>query len=57
MIGFAVGKATLQAAMAAMLHRSQLDLGDEIASSSKMSAVEISSCHFRPTSFRRVVGW
>ena len=52
LIDFAVGKATLQDAIAAILHHPQLDLGDEVASSSKMSSVEIRSYQLRPDEVR-----
>lgn len=52
LIDFAVGKATLQDAIAAILHHPQLDLGDEVTSTSKMSAVEISSYQLRPDEVR-----
>jgi hypothetical protein len=52
LIDFAVGKATLQEAIAAILHHPQLDLGDEVTSTSKMSAVEISSYQLRPDEVR-----
>jgi hypothetical protein len=52
LIDFAVGKATLQDAIAAILHDPQLDLGDEVTSTSKLSAVEISSYQLRPDEVR-----
>jgi hypothetical protein len=52
LIDFAVGKATLQDAIAAILHHPQLDLGDEVTSSSKMSAMEINSYQLRPDEVR-----
>src|SRR4029078_5927353 len=61
LIDFAVGKATLQDAIAAILHHPQLDLGDEVTSTSKLSAMEISSYRSRPdevrTYGRRVLIW
>ncbi len=52
LIDFAVGKATLQEAIAAILHHPHLDLGDEVTSTSKMSAIEISSYQLRPDEVR-----
>lgn len=52
LIDFAVGKATLQDAIAAIQHHPQLDLGDEVTSSSKMSSVEIRSYQLRPDEVR-----
>ena len=52
LIDFAVGKATLQDAIAAVLHHPQLDLGDEVTSISKLSAIEISSYRLRPDEVR-----
>jgi hypothetical protein len=52
LIDFAVGKATLRDAIAAILHHPQLDLGDEVTSSSKMSAMEINSYQLRPDEVR-----
>jgi hypothetical protein len=42
-IDFAVGKATLQEAIAAVLHRPELDLGDQVTLTSELTAIEISS--------------
>lgn len=52
LIDFAIGKATLQDAIAAILHHPQLDLGDEVTSTSKMSSVEIRSYQLRPDEVR-----
>jgi hypothetical protein len=52
LIDFAVGKATLQDAIAAILHHPQLDLGDEVTSTSRMSATEISSYELGPDEVR-----
>ena len=48
LLDFAVAKATLQGAIAAILHRAELDLGDEVTSTSELSAVEIASHRLRP---------
>lgn len=52
LIDFAVGKATLQDAITAILHHPDLDLGDEVTSTSKLSAVEINSYRLRPDEVR-----
>src|SRR5581483_452618 len=52
LIDFAVGKAALQDAIAAILHHPQLDLGDEVTSTSKLSAAEISSYQLQPDEVR-----
>ena len=52
LIDFAVGKPSLQDAIAAILHHPRLDLGDEVTSSSKLSAIEISSYKLRPDEVR-----
>ena len=52
LLDFAVGKATLQEAIAAILHRPELDLGDEVTSTSQMTAVEITSYALRPDEVR-----
>ena len=52
LIDFAVGKAALQEAIAAILHHPQLDLGDEVTATSKMSATEISSYRLGPDEVR-----
>jgi hypothetical protein len=64
LMDFAVGKAALQDAIAAILNHAELDLGDEVTSTSRLTAVEISSYRLRPDevrtyggeSFRLVVG-
>lgn len=52
LIDFAVGKAALQDAIAAILHHPQLDFGDEVTATSKMSATEISSYRLGPDEIR-----
>ena len=52
LIDFAVGKAILQDAIAAILHHPQLDLGDEVTSTCRLSAMEISSYRLRPDEVR-----
>lgn len=52
LIDFAVGKAALQDAIAAILHHPQLDLGDEVTSTSRLTATEISSYGLRPGEVR-----
>jgi hypothetical protein len=51
-IDFAVGKATLQEAIAAVLYRPELDFGDQVTLTSPMSPIEISSCRIRPDEVR-----
>jgi hypothetical protein len=51
-IDFAVGKATLQEAIVAILHRPDLELGDEVTSTSQLTAREISSYRLRPDEVR-----
>jgi hypothetical protein len=51
-IDFAVGKATLQEAIAAVLHRPELDLGDQVTLTSQLTAIEISSFRLRPDGVR-----
>ena len=51
-IDFAVGKATLQEAIGAVLHHPQLDLGDRVTLTSELTAVEISSYRLRPDEVR-----
>src|SRR4051812_241370 len=52
LIDFAVGKAVLQDAIAAILHHPQLDLGDEVTATSRMTATEISSYRLGPDEVR-----
>ena len=51
-IDFAVGKATLPEAIAAVLHHPQLDLGDQVTLTSEMTPIEIRSCRIRPDEVR-----
>ena len=51
-IDFAVGKATLQDAIAAVLHHPELDLGDQVTLTSELTAVEINSYRLRPDEVR-----
>ena len=51
-IDFAVGKATLQEAIAAVLYHPELDMADQVTLSSQMSPIEISSCRIRPNEVR-----
>jgi hypothetical protein len=51
-IDFAVGKSTLQEAIGAILHRPELDLGDQVTMTSQLTAVEISSYRLRPDEVR-----
>jgi hypothetical protein len=51
-IDFAVGKATLPEAIAAVLHHPELDLGDQVTLTSQMTPIEISSCRIRPDEVR-----
>mgnify|MGYP000381956981 CR=1 FL=1 len=52
LIDFAVGKAVLQDAIAAILHHPQLDLGDEVTATSRLTATEISSYGLGPDEVR-----
>jgi hypothetical protein len=52
LIDFAVGKATLQEAIVAILHLPDLELGDEVTSTSQLTAMEISSFRLRPDEVR-----
>ena len=52
LLDFAVGKATLQEAIAAILHWPELDLGDEVTSTSQLTAVEIYSYKIQPDEVR-----
>jgi hypothetical protein len=52
LIDFAVGKAALQDAIAAILNHSELDLGDEVTSTSRLTTIEISSYRLRPDEVR-----
>jgi hypothetical protein len=51
-IDFAVGKATLEEAIAAVLDCPDLELGDEVTLSSQLTAMEISSFRLRPGEVR-----
>jgi hypothetical protein len=51
-IDFAVGKATLQEAIAAVPHHPQLDLGDQVTLTSQMTPIEITSCRILPDEVR-----
>jgi hypothetical protein len=51
-IDFAVGKATLQEAIAAVLYHPALDFGDQVTLTSQMSPIEIRSCRIRPDEVR-----
>jgi hypothetical protein len=51
-IDFAVGKATLQEAIAAVLYHPELDMGDQVTLTSQMSPIEINSCRIRPDEVR-----
>jgi len=51
-IVFAVGKATLPEAIAAVLHHPQLDLADQVTMKSELTAVEIRSFRLRPDEVR-----
>ena len=52
LLDYAVGKATLQEAIAAILHRPELDLGDEVTSTSQLTAIEIHSYKIQPDEVR-----
>lgn len=52
LIDFAIGKATLEEAIVAILHRPDLELGDEVTSTSQLTATEISSFRLRPGEVR-----
>lgn len=52
LIDFAVGEATLQDAIAAILHHPQLDLSDKVTSTFRLSAMEISSYRLRRNEVR-----
>jgi hypothetical protein len=52
LIDFVVGKAALPDAIAAILHHPELDLGDEVTSTSRLTATEISSYRLRPDEVR-----
>lgn len=49
---FAVGKPTVQEAITAILHRPELELGDEVTSMSPLSAIEIGSYRLKPDEVR-----
>ena len=51
-VDFAVGKATLQEAIGAILHRPEVDLGDQVTMTSQLTAIEISSYRLRPDEVR-----
>lgn len=51
-IDFAVGKTTLQDAIAAILPRPEVDLGDQVTLTSELTAIEISSYRLRPNEVR-----
>ena len=52
MLVFAVGVPTLEQAIAAILHRPELDLGDEVTSTSQLTPMEIISYRLRPDEVR-----
>jgi hypothetical protein len=52
LIDFVVGKASLQDAVAAILHHPELDFGDEVTSTSQLSMTEINSYRLRPDEIR-----
>ena len=52
LLDFVVGKATLQEAVAVILHRPELDPGDEVTSTSQLTIVEITSYGLRPDEVR-----
>ena len=52
LIDFVVGKATLQEAIVAILHRPDLELGDEVTSASQLTTMEIGSFRLRPDEVR-----
>ena len=52
LIDFAVGKATLEEAIVAILNCPDLDLSDKVTSSSQLTAMEISSFRLRPDEVR-----
>jgi hypothetical protein len=52
LIDFAVGKATLEEAIVAILNCPDLELGDEVTSSSQLTAMEINSFRLRPDEVR-----
>jgi len=52
MLVYAVGVATLEQAIAAIVHRPELDLGDEVTSTSQLTAMEIISYRLRPDEVR-----
>ena len=49
---FAVGVATLEEAVAAILERPELELGDTVTSTSQLTSIEISSYGLRPDEVR-----
>jgi hypothetical protein len=51
-IDFAVGKTTLQEAIGAILHRPELDRGDQVTMTSQLTAVEINSYRLRSDEVR-----
>ena len=51
-IDFAVGKTTLQDAIAAILPRPEVDLGDQVTLTSQLTAIEIGSYRLRPDEVR-----
>ena len=51
-VDFAVGKATLQEAVGAILHRPEVDLGDQVTLTSELTAIEISSYRLRSDEVR-----
>ena len=48
LLDFVVGKATLQEAVAVILHRPEHDPGDKVTSTSQLTMVEITSYGLRP---------
>jgi hypothetical protein len=51
-IDFAVAKATLQEAIAAILHRPEVDLRDQVTLTSQLTAIEINSYRLQPDEVR-----
>jgi hypothetical protein len=52
LLDFAVGKTTLQEAIAAILHRPEVDIGDQVTFTSQLTPIEINSYRLRPDEVR-----
>ena len=52
LLDFAVGKTTLQEAIAAILHRPEVDIGDQVTFTSQLTPIEINSYRLQPNEVR-----